>query len=80
MIPPPVTRRLAPQRVKRQTIPRLIRLTLDPRLGSLSRGEPTRKRLRVCSGPPGLRSLEAACALPSVAASSYLSAVRNSRV
>ena len=70
MIPPPVTRRLAPQRVKRQTIPRLIRLTLDPRLGSLS-GEPTRK---------GLRFLDAACALPSVAASTHLSAVRNSRV
>ena len=79
MIPPPVTRRLAPQRVKRQTIPRLIRLTLDPRLGSLSRGETTRKGLLVRSGPPGLRSLDA-CALPSVAASTHLSAVRNSRV
>ena len=79
MIPPPVTRRLAPQRVKRQTIPRLIRLTLDPRLGSLS-GEPTRKGLLVRSGPPGLRFLDAACVLPSVAASTDLSAVRNSRV
>ena len=79
MIPPPVTRRLAPQRVKRQTIPRLIRLTLDPRLGSLSRGETTRKGLLVRSGPLGLRSLDA-CALPAVAASTHLSAVRNSRV
>jgi len=38
-------------------------------LGSLlSRGEPTRKRLLDRSGPPGLRSLDAAYALPSVAA------------
>ena len=45
----------------------------------LSRGEPTRKRLLDRSGPPGLRSLDA-CALPAVAASTHLSAVRNSRV
>ena len=34
----------------------------------LSRGEPTRKRLLDRSGPPGLRSLDAAYALQTVAA------------